>query len=78
MTRDEALAWIADIFEESPDDVSAETPRTDLPAWDSLGVLTLMASLDSDFDILLSEEDMLALDTVGDILEVLEKHGKVA
>ncbi len=78
MTQQEALAWIAEIFEESSDDVTPETRRTDLPAWDSLGVLTLMASLDSDFDILLSEEDILGLETVNDILKILAKNGKAS
>jgi len=77
MTEDQALAWIAEVFEESASDISADTHRTDLAAWDSLGVLTLMAGLDSDFDILLTEEDVEGLNSVADILEILRRNGKV-
>jgi len=77
MKQDEALAWIATVFEESPEDITPEKPRGDIPSWDSLGVLGLMAGLDTDFDIVLTAEDMQAMTKVDDILEVLRKHGKL-
>ena len=77
MTQEEALAWIAGVFEESPEDVTPATHHTDLDAWDSLGVLTLMAGLDSDFDIVLDDEEILALESVDDILNLWARHGKV-
>lgn len=78
MTQQEALDWIAEIFEESPGDLSPETHRTDVAAWDSLGVLTLMAELDTEFDIVLTEEDVQGMETVNDILDILKRQGKVA
>ena len=77
MTELEAIAWLADILEESPESVTPETPRDEIPAWDSLGILTLMARLDEDFEILLEEEEVQELRGVNDILEALKRHGKL-
>lgn len=75
MTRDEAVAWIADVFEEPRENVRESTPRLEIPGWDSLGVLSLMAGLDEKFDVRLSESELNNLGTVGDILTVMERAG---
>jgi acyl carrier protein len=77
MTQTEAIAWTAQIFEMAPDQLSPDTHRDNVAAWDSLGVLTLMASLDSDFGIVLTDEDIQSVKTVGDILDVMRRHGKL-
>ena len=76
MTQSEAVAWIAQIFEMAPDQLTPDTHRDNVPAWDSLGILTLMANLDSDFGIVLTDEDIQVVKTVGDILDVMRRHGK--
>lgn len=77
MNRDEALAWIADIFEESPDAITLETDRDHIAGWDSMGVLAFMAGLDNDFDILLSVDEMQGVTKVGDIIDILQRYGKI-
>jgi acyl carrier protein len=77
MTQPEAIGWIARVFETSPDQFTPDTPREGVAAWDSLGVLTLMASLDSDFGIVLTDEDVQEVKTVGDILHVMQRNGKL-
>jgi acyl carrier protein len=77
MNQEEALKWIAELFEEPVDDIKPETQRDEIPMWDSLGVLTLMAEVDEKFGLVLSDEDMKAMSKVGDILQVLEKNGKI-
>ena len=77
MNKIEALAWIADIFEEDPDTIKPETERVDIIGWDSMGVLALMSGLDTEFDILLSADDIEAITKVEDILIVLENNGKL-
>jgi len=75
MTTSEAIQWIAALFEEPADRLSAATRRDDVPAWDSLGVLTLMAGLDERFDPRLSPEEIGALQSVGVILKILaDRH----
>ncbi len=78
MSRAEALKWIANTFEESPDRLTAETSRDSIPAWDSLGVLTLMAGLDQEFGLLLSDTELRPMKSVQDILDVLQKNGKLS
>jgi len=75
MNQNEALAWLAGIFEESPESLRPETPRDEIAAWDSLGVLTLMAELDEKFNIQLEADDMENMKKVQDLLAVLERHG---
>ena len=75
MTIDEAIEWIADIFQEPSENILPETQRLEIPAWDSLGFLSLMARLDEDHDILLKEEDLQQIRKVDDILEVMRRHG---
>jgi acyl carrier protein len=77
MNLDEALQWIADLFEEPLENIRPETLREAIPAWDSLGVLTLMAKLDEEFDIQLPEEEIQTLQKIEDILNILKKHGKL-
>ena len=61
VTITEALSWIAELFEEPVENIQPETLRDDIESWDSLGILALMASLDEDFDIILSEDEFLEL-----------------
>jgi acyl carrier protein len=77
MNTVEALEWIAELFEEPVENITTETPRDGIPGWDSLGILTLMARLDEDFEILLEEEEVQELRAVNDIIAILQKHGKV-
>jgi len=77
MNKVEALAWIADIFEEDPENINPETERKNIVNWDSMGVLSLMAGMESEFDILLSADDIQSMSKINDILLVLEKNGKL-
>lgn len=75
MTPDEALKWITELFEEPADHLKPETKKADIPGWDSLGILNLMAGLDSEFNILLSEAEIAKLHCVDDILSLLKQRG---
>ena len=75
MTIEEALQWIAEVFEESPGRITATTLRKEIPGWDSLGTLSLIAALDERFDIHLSEQDIEAIQGVADLFEILRRTG---
>lgn len=75
MTREEALSWIAGIFEEPVENIKAETPREDIGAWDSIGVLNLIAAFDEKFSIQLSDEEVGQMKTINDVLNILEHRG---
>jgi len=78
MDLTQALKWIADIFEESVDNIKPEATRDDIDYWDSLGVLSLMAGLDEEFDIQLDEDELQEMRTIEDILKVLRQHGQLS
>ena len=77
MTQEEALKWIEALFEQPPGSFTPKTLREDIPNWDSLGVLTLMAELDEKHGILLPDTELRAMTRVDDILEALRKAGKL-
>jgi acyl carrier protein len=62
------------VFEESPGRIAATTLRNEIPGWDSLGTLSLIAGLDERFDIHLSEQDIEGMKSVTDLLEILRRH----
>jgi acyl carrier protein len=66
---------VAETFEAPEERIRPETKRDEIDAWDSLGILTLMARLDEDFHILLTEEEIQQLRSVEDILNLLRKRG---
>jgi len=76
-TKEEALKWIGEMFEQS-DPLTPDTLRDDIPVWDSLGTLTLMAGMDEKFGIMLSDAELRAMTKVDDILAVLRREGKLA
>ena len=75
MNIEEALQWIAEVFEESPGRITATTLRKEIPGWDSLGTLSLIAALDERFDIHLSEQDIETIQGVADLFEILRRTG---
>jgi len=77
-STNEILTWVAEVFERPADGLRPETKRDVIEAWDSLGILTLIAKMDEDLQILLTEDEIQELRSVGDIIEVLRKHGQVA
>lgn len=77
LTLDEALAWIAETFEEPVSNIAPHTPRADIAAWDSLGQLILMAALDQQFGIRLVQSELSSLSSVEDILKILSAHERL-
>ena len=77
MTTQEATTWIARLFQESVERLTPETPRDAVPAWDSLGELTMMADMDEKFGIVLTDSQLRAMTRVDDILQVLRNNGQI-
>jgi len=48
-----------------------------VPQWDSVGHMRLVAALESEFDILLTTDEILDLSTFKRGLEILSSHGVV-
>lgn len=77
MKTQEALEWIAGVFEEPKGRVTADTERSDILGWDSLGTLTLIAALDEQFDVHLAQADIDSMKGVRDVLDLLRRNGKL-
>jgi acyl carrier protein len=78
LALDQALDWVAELFEEHRENVTETTAREDIPAWDSLGQLVLMSALDERFGIRLLQDELSKLASVRDILEILRKNGRLS
>jgi acyl carrier protein len=77
MKEQEALLFITKTFGEKPENIRPDTRKDDIPNWDSIGTISLMAELDEQFGIMLEEKDFESLNRIDDILQVLRKHGKL-
>jgi acyl carrier protein len=75
VNQQEALRWIATVFDDSVDRVTATTPRAAIAGWDSMGALMLLAELDEKFNIHVTEDQLESMKSVGDILSILQQHG---
>lgn len=74
LSKEEALEIIAEVINESVDDVQPGVELESLEGWDSMAVLLLMAEFDERFDIVLEEDRIENLKLVDDILAVLNEN----
>lgn len=61
------------IFQARPEEISDSTQRGVLERWDSLGHLDLIATLSEGFDIEISPEEALEIETIADIKRLVKK-----
>ena len=74
-TFDQLQQTIAATLNIPPDTITADTQDTDVAAWDSLGHVNLMMSLEETFDIYLEVEDFAKLKSVPAIVDFLKRQG---
>lgn len=58
-------------FDVDPQQVTMETSASDIPAWDSVGHLSLASSLEEAFGITLDVDDLMEMENVGEIVRVI-------
>ena len=70
------LSKIQDAFHASlqvdPHSVSMETSAKDIPAWDSMGHLSLASKLEQSFNISLDVDDMMEMESVREIVRIVQ------
>jgi acyl carrier protein len=72
--RPELNDIFADVFKfDGP--LTAETSRQDVPKWDSLQHMALVAAIERQFDVSLSLDEMVEIRSVADICNILDRHG---
>lgn len=78
ITIHEALEMMADAFNEPLENLRPETPREDIPGWDSMGALMLIAELDERFGLELKAEVSREMKQVQHVLDFLAAHGALS
>lgn len=73
MSREEILNKINDILKEIFDDnsliISFDTTANDVDDWDSLNHINIISTIESEFDVDFSMEEVLNFKNVGDIVD---------
>lgn len=69
----EIIALIARILEVEIDEVETDTTIGDLPEWDSLHHLQIIAELQTAYNIKFSQEDLAELEDVSDLIALVEE-----
>lgn len=62
---------IVDVFEIKENEIKPELSKDDIASWDSLKHMDLVVSIESEFGIELEIEDIIRMNTIGDITEVI-------
>lgn len=65
---------VADKFTVPVEDISDDTGPGDLSDWDSVGQIQLIMRLEKEFNIQLSLEDAMSMNSVKDIISVIKKY----
>lgn len=72
------LFVLQDIFRQIFDDdtlaIAAETSRRDVPDWDSVAQVKLVLSIEEQFGIRFTEDEVSTAETVGDLLRAIDYH----
>ena len=66
---------ISDLFGVEPKDISLETPREEVPGWDSLQHVNLILDVEQQFSIHFDETQVASIRTVGDLVRAIESMG---
>ena len=75
MTREEVLekvnAVIQDVFDDDSIRVSDETVASDVDGWDSLMHITLIGTIEDEFDIKFAMKDVVGMKNVGQLVDLI-------
>ncbi|HNW98720.1 MAG TPA: acyl carrier protein [Bacteroidales bacterium] len=71
---EEFLKKLADILE--VEKVEMNNVLTDFDEWDSLTSLSIIATIDADFNVNISAEQLVSVSTVGDLINLINEKIK--
>lgn len=66
---------LADVFSVPVSRIVPGLTKADVGSWDSLKQMDLVMSLEKEFGVVLEIEDIVAMDSVENVVEVLERKG---
>ena len=70
-TLEKVIEIIAGICDVEKSEINENSTIGDFPAWDSVGHLTILSSVEEAFDISFEPEEMMELEDVKDIVEAV-------
>ena len=71
VTLEKVIEIIAGICDVEKSEINENSTIGDFPAWDSVGHLTILSSVEEAFDISFEPEEMMELEDVKDIVEAV-------
>ena len=75
MTREEVLAKvnevIQDVFDDEDIEVTEATVASDVDGWDSLMHITLIGTIEDEFDIKFAMKDVVGMKNVGQMVDLI-------
>lgn len=70
--KEKVIEIIANVLEVSAEEVTLESTVGDFPKWDSLGQLTILQSVQDEFEVEFEPEEMMEIEDVNDIIKIVE------
>ena len=71
--KDQVLLIVAECLEMPVEQLSLDTDMDDVEGWDSMRNVMILSRLEDDFDVMIPEDDIFDLVTIGAIVEEIEK-----
>ncbi len=66
---------MAELFKCDPSELTDTTGPGDIPGWDSLGHVALMAEIQKQFGTHVPVEDAIEVESIADLVRILERLG---
>lgn len=63
---------VARVLEVNPEEITLESTVGDFPSWDSLGQLSILQSVQDEFNVEFEPEEMMDIEDVNDIVKAVE------
>lgn len=71
--KEKVFEIIAECLEKDVSDLTLDTDMDDIAEWDSMRNVMILSRLEEEFDIMIPEDDIFDLVTIGTIVEEIEK-----
>lgn len=71
--KEKVFEIVAECLEKNVSDLTMDTDMDEVDAWDSMRNVMILSRLEEEFDIMIPEDDIFDLVTVGAIVKEIEK-----
>ncbi len=67
---------VADVLQKKPGDLNLSLRSRDVEGWDSLRHVMIIAAVEDAFGIEIGLDELMAIESIGDLCQVVENHQK--